>query len=185
MSSTLTEKSEGGGKSKSLLEHFTEYFTVEYATTAAQKHEIYHIRFRVYCEEFEYEPIPKTLQNRELGEERDEFDDNSLHCLIRHRSGMAAGCVRLVTTDNRAEGGRLPLEKYCEKSLDREFYDSLQLSRGSICEISRLAVDGAFRRRSGEALTRFGEVEAMDCSQQEKRTFSLIAVHPATRLANT
>jgi N-acyl amino acid synthase of PEP-CTERM/exosortase system len=178
MSSTLREKKDDdSGRSKSLLDHFTEYFSVEYASTPAQKHEIYHIRFRVYCEEFKYEPIPETLQNRELGEEHDEFDDNSLHCLIRHRSsGMAAGCVRLVTADDRAQGGRLPLEKYCEESLDRAFIDSLQLARASICEISRLAVDGAFRRRSGEALTRFGEVEAMDCSQQEKRTFSLIAV---------
>ena len=89
---------------------------------------------------------------------------------------MPAGCVRLVPADGEAEDAPLPFERYCPESLDHNFIQSLDLDRGTICEISRLAVDGAFRRRSGEALTRFGEVDAMDCSHQEQRTFSLIAV---------
>jgi N-acyl amino acid synthase of PEP-CTERM/exosortase system len=48
--------------------------------------------------------------------------------------------------------------------------------RHSICEFSRLAVDGAFRRRAGEAATRFGEVSSLDFSAREQRTFPLIAI---------
>jgi N-acyl amino acid synthase of PEP-CTERM/exosortase system len=37
-------------------------------------------------------------------------------------------------------------------------------------------VDGAFRRRPGESASRFGGIAALDCSEREQRTFSLIAV---------
>ena len=45
-----------------------------------------------------------------------------------------------------------------------------------MCGISRLAVDGAFSCRPGAHITRFGEVDPIDCSLQERRTFSVIAV---------
>ena len=70
----------------------------------------------------------------------------------------------------------LPFEKNCAQSLDKAFIDSLDIDRNTMCEISRLAVDGAFRRRAGERVTRYGEVEGLDCTQQERRTFSVIAV---------
>ncbi len=157
-------------QSPTLIENFQKYFRVEYASTTDQRNAAYHIRYRVYCEEFGYEP--KAIFPDQL--EHDEYDDGAFHCLITHRSGMPAGCVRLVPATD--EPGSLPFERYCGESIDQDMIDSLGLDRSSMCEISRLAVDGAFRRRSGEALTRFGEIEAMDCSQREKRTFSLIAV---------
>lgn len=157
----------------SLAKSFQKYFSVELATKPGQKRDVFRIRYRVYCEEFKYESADRFKDNEE---ECDEFDEHSLHCLIRHRSGMPAGCVRMVPTNVNQLEDLLPFEKYCKKSLDEAFISRLNLDRNTMCEISRLAVDGAFRRRSGEALTRFGEVDAMDCSQQEKRTFSLIAV---------
>ena len=153
-----------------LADTFLRYFTVELAITERQKRAIYHIRYRVYCEEFGYEPLDRFPDQLE----RDEYDDHSLSCLITHKSsGIPAGCVRLVPA---LEGVPLPLEKYCEKSLDRAWLEGLGLERSTMCEISRLAVDGAFRRRAGEAATRFGEVEALGCSLHERRTFSVIAV---------
>ena len=154
----------------SLAENFQRYFSVSYAATEQQHNDVYHIRYRVYCDEFGYEPAERFPDQREF----DEYDASSAHCLITHHTGMPAGCVRLVQVQN--SGDLLPFERYCGDSVDQAFIDGLQLDRSTVCEISRLAVDGAFRRRSGEALTRFGEVDAMDCSQQEKRTFSLIAV---------
>lgn len=159
-------------KNESLTAHFLEYFSVSQAVTPEQKNDAYRIRYRVYCDEFGYEN--PALFPDEL--ERDEYDERSLHCIIRHHSGMPAGCVRLVPTNNDASSDPLPFEKYCGDSLDTAFVRSLNLDRAKTCEISRLAVDGAFRRRSGEARTRFGEVDAMDISRQEQRTFSLIAV---------
>lgn len=159
-------------RTDTLAEHFLEYFSVELATAPQQRDEAYRIRYRVYCDEFGYENpahFPDQL-------EREEFDDRSLHCVIRHRSGMPAACVRLVPTDGEASIDPLPFEKYCGDSVDHDFIRGLNLQREKVCEISRLAVDGAFRRRSGEAKTRFGEVDAMDITRREQRTFSLIAV---------
>ena len=161
----------------SLADTFLRYFDVALATTEEQKKAAYHIRYRVYCEEFGYEPGERFPNH----EETDEYDDHSLACLITHRSsGMPAGCVRLVPALDHEP---LPLEKYCGGSLDTEFIEALALQRSTLCEISRLAVDGAFRRRAGEAATRFGEVEALGCSRQEIRTFPMIAI--AAFLAST
>jgi len=156
-----------------LIEDFTRYFRVELVTSEQRAKEAYGVRYRVYCEEFEYEAtdvFPDHL-------ERDEFDEQSLHCLIIHEErNLIAGCVRLVSVNPSKENGLLPFEKFCQKSLDSELIDSFHLERSTECEISRLAVDGPFRRRPGDAATRFGGIESIDCDKQEQRTFSLIAV---------
>jgi len=157
----------------SLAESFDRYFKIEMAVSETQKRLVYGIRYRVYCEEFKYEAVdlfPNKL-------EEDEYDQESRHCLIIHRgSGLPAGCVRLVPATGPSDIAPLPLEKYCRSSLDYEFIDRINLDRSTVCEISRLAVDTAFRRRTGETLTRFGEINGLYVSAQEQRTFSLIAV---------
>ena len=159
--------------SSTLVENFERYFRVESAHSDALKKQVYGVRYRVYCEEFKYEATDLFPEQLEI----DEYDHHSLHCLVIHRSsGMPAGCVRLVPAMGASDVAPLPLEKYCRSSLDQEYIDQLKLDRSTVCEISRLAVDAAFRRRAGEALTRFGEVKGLDFSPQEQRTFSLIAV---------
>ncbi len=156
-----------------LSEHFLTYFDVSFAASEAQKSDVYGIRYSVYCDEFQYEPAHLFPDH----EEKDAFDAKSLHALVTHKSsGRPAGCVRLVSPTGPDGEDLLPFEKHCAESLDRAFVDGMALDRNSVCEISRLAVDGAFRRRAGERVTRFGEVEGLDCTQQERRTFSLIAV---------
>lgn len=156
----------------STAEDFQRYFTVEYAATPEQKAEVYSIRYRVYCEEFKYEPIDRFPAKKEW----DAFDDISLHCLVRHKAtNWGAACVRLVPAGNKGIS-HLPMEAFCGDKLDRKLLDSLHLNRETICEVSRLAVDGAFRRRAGEGRTRFGDLDAIDCSFHERRTFSLISV---------
>jgi len=153
-----------------LAEDFRDYFDVFLANTEQLRSAVYKIRYRVYCVEFEYEPI-NSFPNKE---EFDEFDEHSRHCVIIHKStGMPAGCVRLVPA---AETLILPFEKYCSSSIDKEYIKKLNLDRDKVCEISRLAVDGAFRRRASEARTRFGEIDAIDCTHRERRTFSLISL---------
>lgn len=157
-------------KGMSLADGFMQYFDIDLAVSEKQKQEVYKVRYRVYCDEFGYEPMENFSDQQEF----DEFDTQSLHCLITHKSsGIPAGCVRLVSG---AEKGLLPFEKYCSGSLDKAILDDLALDRNTVCEISRLAVDGAFRRRAGEDRTRFGEIDAFDCNHQERRTFSLISV---------
>jgi len=156
-----------------LAAKFLQYFDIAYVVTEAQRHDVFGIRYSVYCDEFGYEPVHLFPDH----EERDEFDSNAIHVLITHKtSGTPAGCVRLVTPIGSKGSDLLPFEKHCESSLDTEFIRSLNLDRGTVCEISRLAVDGPFRRRAGEKVTRYGEVEGMDWTKQERRTFSMIAV---------
>lgn len=163
-----------------LCENFLRYFDVTFAATESQKSEVYGIRYSVYCDEFRYEPADLFPDH----EEKDEYDTASLHALVTHKgSGLPAGCVRLVSPTGPDDGDPLPFEKNCADSLDDSFIQGLDLDRSSVCEISRLAVDGVFRRRAGERVTRFGEVEGLDCSHQERRTFSMIAI--ACFLAST
>jgi N-acyl amino acid synthase of PEP-CTERM/exosortase system len=159
----------------SLVDDFQEYFTIELATAPVQMEKIYGIRYRVYCEEFGYEPADHFPNKQET----DSFDVHSVHALVTHKSsGRAAGCVRAVEVSADTQ---MPMEVYCSDSLDAALMKSLAADRGTICEISRLAVDAAFRRRPGENISRFGEITSLDCTKREQRTFSLIAV--ATLLA--
>jgi N-acyl amino acid synthase of PEP-CTERM/exosortase system len=154
----------------SITETFQQYFTAELANSEEQRLDSFRIRYRVYCEEFHYE----SADDCPGGLETDEFDEHSYHCLIRHRSSdRAAGCVRLVALD---EDRLLPIEKHCLDSITPEYRGILKEDREHVCEISRLAVDGEFRRRVGESGTRYGKPVAVDVSPAERRTFSLIAV---------
>lgn len=158
---------------QSLIEGFSRYFSVKLAESTVQKEQVFRIRYRVYCEEFKYESVERFPDQFEI----DDYDKYSRHCLITHlETGMPAGCVRLVSAFGPNNEAPLPFEKYCGISLDQTFIESMALDRGTMCEISRLAVDRAFRRRTGEALTRFGEINGLHFSAQEQRTFSLIAV---------
>jgi N-acyl amino acid synthase of PEP-CTERM/exosortase system len=163
-----------------LAESFQKYFSVDLATTPGQKQDVFRARYRVYCDEFGYEDKSRFPDKAE----HDEFDKYALHCLISHRaSGIPAGCVRLVPATVSNNYYILPFEKFCADSLDEKFMHDFELPRSSICEISRLTVDSAFRQRSGETKTCLGKSNAMDFSQHEMRTFSLIAA--ACYLAST
>lgn len=155
---------------KSYAEAFLTYFDIRFAATQVLKDDVARIRYRVYCEEFGYEDkraFPEGL-------ETDDFDAQSQHCLVIHRgSATPAGCVRVVKTVGNQP---LPFEKFCSDSLDRDFFERSGMPRETMCEVSRLAVDGMFRRRAGEQATRYGGVHVSDLSQQEQRTFPLIAV---------
>lgn len=156
-----------------LAENFQRYFTVDFAFDEKLKREVFHTRFNVYCKEFKYEPEDSFPD----GQESDIFDLYSLHCLIRHKeTGQAAGCVRLVPANSGEQYSILPFEKYCLDSLDHEYVKSLNLDRATVCEISRLAVDGAFRRRPNEARDRFGNIQETTFADEERRVFPLIAV---------
>jgi len=157
-----------------LADTFQEYFHVDYATSCAQKQDVYRIRYNVYCEEFQFESTDDFPDEIEF----DAYDHQSRHCLVTHRAtNKPAGCVRLVPTYSNEVRDPLPLEKYCSSSLDRNLLDYLHLERSTLCEISRLAVDGAFRKRPGEQDNSCGKfVEPIHSSEQELRTYPLIAV---------
>jgi len=153
-----------------LAEAFLNYFDVELVCGEDMAARAAGVRYRVYCEEFGFEAADEFPDHMET----DEFDAYSLQCLISHkRSGLDAGCVRVVCA---SESEQLPLEKYCLDSVYLEFMGTLNEDRDALCEFSRLAVDATFRKRSGEGRTKMGEFDALDCSHQEQRTFSLVGI---------
>lgn len=167
-------------ESKTPLDSFQHFFSVRPAVAHPDRHETARIRYRVYCEEFGYEN-PNRFPNQA---ETDAFDDHSVHCLITHvASGMPAGCVRICPATVDGEHRPLPYDLCCVASLDPEALASIDAPRDRLCEASRFAVDGAFRRRSGETFSRFGEIASLDLSDRERRTFPLISV--ALMLAGT
>jgi len=170
-SSTLAQQQDAD--SYDIAEQFQRYFSVTPAKTTALKNEIYKLRYQVYCNEFNYEPA----ENFPDGMEHDEYDSYALNVLIRHKATrQAAGCTRLITTDPSNADAPLPIEKHCSDSLNINYLNDLNLARQSICEASRLSVAKNFRRRRGEAKTRYGCLESLGLSPQEQRTFPLISV---------
>ena len=109
-----------------LGESFKRYFEIVPAVTEELRREAFRIRHQVYCEELGYEPL------RADGLEVDEYDDQSLHCLIRSvATGAYAGCTRLVLTRSDDPSQLLPFEKICAGSLDRSLVGSAPLSEAS------------------------------------------------------
>ena len=148
-------------ESKNPLASFPEYFSIRLAVTPPYRQETYRIRYRVYCEEFGYEPAERFPNHMET----DGFDGISTHCLITHlASGMAAGCVRMCPASINGVDQPLPYDQCCADGLDPVAMAGVTAPRDMRCEASRFAVDGAFRRRSGETLTRFGEIASLDLS---------------------
>ena len=119
----------------SIAKHFDQYFQVQFANTKELRQEAFKIRYGVYSHELGWEP------KNHLELETDECDDYAYHCLLKHRrTGVYAGCVRLVIPPFDKQNLQLPFERSCLQSARTDVIDSTKLSRGSFGEISRLAV---------------------------------------------
>jgi len=157
---------------KELLESFQQYFHIMLADTPALMEQVHRIRYEVFCQEFHFE----REEDCPGGMEKDEYDAQSVHCLIIHRaSQIPAGCVRLVKTLKDNPQAPLPIEKYCGASLYPSGLHPSRLPRESLFEISRLAVSGHFRRRQGESQSPLGNVEGFRFGTEEYRLFPLIS----------
>lgn len=131
---------------RNLGESFSEYFELLPALDDASREMVYRIRHEVYCRDLGWEPI------RDDGLERDAFDEQSVHCLLRHRgTGEPVGCTRLIMADEAHPERLLPVEASCAQVLDRSIVDPAALPRRTVAEVSRLAVMRNFRQRKGES----------------------------------
>ena len=159
-----------------ISKHFENYFEIVLAHTPKLQEQIYRIRYDVYCREFQFESEEKYP----YGLEQDHYDQYSLHCLVRHKVSKApAGCVRLIKISQKEPALKLPIERFCGDSLYHDTLHPSLLPRSSICEISRLAVHTAFRRRRGESASPFvSHYENLtdNATEEELRTFPLISI---------
>lgn len=154
--------------------NFSQYFQIRFANTKQLRQEAFKIRYGVYADELGWEP------ENERKMETDECDNYAFHCLLEHkRTGVYAGCVRLVVPPVNNPGLPLPFESHCLESARKDVIDSTQLPRGSFGEISRLAVLATFRRREKEKNTPFVLKDVNPetvYSEDERRNFPNIAM---------
>ncbi|MGZ4981737.1 MAG: PEP-CTERM/exosortase system-associated acyltransferase [Methylobacter sp.] len=130
-----------------ILDHFNKYFEMIPATSDELKREVYKLRYQVFCIEnkvFDSQHYPDDL-------EFDEYDQRSVHYLIRHRkSGEYAATTRLILPDANNPKKLFPLELHCE-------IDNLAvlqpINRGHLGEISRFCISKAFKKRKNEEHT--------------------------------
>jgi N-acyl amino acid synthase of PEP-CTERM/exosortase system len=155
---------------QSIGEQFREQFQILVADTNELKEEVFKIRYEVYCQELHYESTEKFPSSLEI----DPYDEHSIHCLLKHRqSDSYIGCIRLVFPNLKNLEHCIPLTKVCKLDLDLK-----QLPANTFGEVSRLAVRGQFRRRTGEAQTPGGLLifPHQTDDTKEKRGFPIIAL---------
>lgn len=151
--------------------HFSQFLAPVIANSHYKKQCVYSLRHNVYCEELNFEPIKDDKQ------ETDEFDAFSEYCLIQHvHSEAFAGTVRVVSPMNDSQ--LLPIEKYCMNTITDDKFSPTNFKRTEICEISRLAVPAAFRRRKADQFigAATGNINKFIYSETELRCFPFIAV---------
>lgn len=128
-----------------LAEYFSKYFSLSFAHSNALKQEVYKIRYKVYCEELEFEPKDKFPEGMEI----DSYDDRSLHFLLFHKPSQTyIGCVRIVLANEKYKDNSFPFERLFNK-ISLDFKNG---EREHFTEISRLAVIDKFRKRLSDNL---------------------------------
>jgi N-acyl amino acid synthase of PEP-CTERM/exosortase system len=150
---------------------FSKYFEILPAISDNEKAAAFRIRHSVYCEDLAWEAT------RSDGMETDDYDAQSLHCLIRSRtSGDFIGCVRLILTAPDDPHALLPFERTCGPALHRSLLDPAKLPRERIAEVSRLAIVGQYRRRRGEKHTPAGAVQDSEPGSAEQPRFAWLLI---------
>jgi N-acyl amino acid synthase of PEP-CTERM/exosortase system len=165
-----------------LCQHFTRYFSLLIADNQSLQNEVYKIRYQVYCQELNYES-PENFPDEM---ETDVYDSHSIHCLLQHKAtGIYTGCVRIILPENghcnihnsvnnlgSQDHNKLvfPWQNFASTMV----YPSPEYEWKNICEISRLAVRGNFRKRQGDDDIPLGT--ALPDFNEGQRRFPLIAM---------
>jgi len=107
---------------------FDEYFEAFLADTPESREMHYRIRYKVYCEEMEYE----NKNDFSHAQEYDHWDDHSAHFIVKHKeSGEWVGAMRLIFQYNQ----KLPIQQYVILN------DNIRNTKSGLSvELSRLCV---------------------------------------------
>lgn len=130
---------------------FFELFEVKIAQTDEEKHHSYRLRYQIYCHDFGY--IDPSVYPDQI--EKDEFDHGAIHCLVIHKpSGQLVGSVRCLRPKKNCQVlPHLPFEQICKGKILPEHQESIQVSRDSMIEISRITVNQSFRDRNNNQIS--------------------------------
>jgi N-acyl amino acid synthase of PEP-CTERM/exosortase system len=150
-----------------IIDIFNEYFEMVPAISKELKNEVYKLRYQVYCIENNFES-PSQFPDKM---EHDDYDQQSVHYLIRHRkSGEYAATTRLILPDANNPEKLFPLELHCE--IDN-FAVMQSINRDQLGEVSRFCVSKAFKKRKHErnTLAAISSDLQYDFTLNERRTF--------------
>ncbi len=155
-----------------IIEAFNKYFEIVPAFCENLKNEVYKLRYQVYCIETGFE----NPESHEGGVELDEYDDLSVHYLIRHRqSDVFAATTRLILPNGNNPEKQFPIEQHTQ--IDN-FEAIKPVPRINLAEVSRFCVSKEFKRRKKEygTLTGIGPDSENPFSDDERRTFPHITL---------
>ncbi|WP_458527000.1 PEP-CTERM/exosortase system-associated acyltransferase [Onishia taeanensis] len=159
------------GKMEDKIASFIKTFEFSIATTQQEKETLRRLRHQVFVEELDYQLSADTERKLEY----DQFEDSSIHCFITHkRTGLIAGCMRLVTPMRIGEERpSLPLEGVCTPLFNHASYAPSRFQNAEICEVSRFAVPSTFRhKRRHDRVNGNG----FDFQLEEKELFPMIMI---------
>lgn len=152
---------------------FSKYFELTVGADTATAQQAQRLRYEVYCREFGFE----REEDCPGGLEQDIYDHHAAHCLARYRpTGEVAGCLRLVHLNQTAGLTELPIQRYGAAALLGTPIDPAALPEAVRCEISRIAVSSAFRRRAFEQQSPMGDSAPEVLDNPDARSFPLLAV---------
>lgn len=147
-----------------LVTNFYRYLEGLEATTDQLERQAQRLRYEVYCVERGFED-PKNFPDKL---EKDEYDNRSLHAIVRHRTtGYPAGVVRLILPDQNDVTTPFPVELHCGDLLDQQVIKQFDVNRAHLAEVSRFAVSKNFKRRPGEEGTVAGVSSTLDYEERK------------------
>lgn len=155
-----------------ILDAFNEYFEMVPAVSDQLKNEVFKLRYQVYCLETGFEKIEDHPEETEI----DEYDDDSVHYLIRHReSNLYAATTRLILPNITNPEKLFPIEKFSQIN-NVEFLK--HVPRINIAEASRFCVSKKFKRRKNESgtTTGIGPDWEVNFTGDERRVFPHLTI---------
>ena len=160
-------------KNDNIITPFNEYFEMVPALSDELKNEAYKLRYQVYCVETGFEN-----PSDHPGEiETDDFDDSSVHYLIRHRkTGSYAATTRLILPNNNNLDKPFPIELFSNIDNTEELQDK---QRRFMAEASRFCVSKDFKKRKGDSaasLTGISPDWEKKTQAEERRTYPHLSI---------
>ncbi len=152
-----------------IYEDFHRYFEVMVADTPELLKEVFKIRYQVLCVERRLPGFNLSCYSDE--QERDDYDDHSVHAILKHRpTGRYIGTVRLILFDPLQPNKPFPIELHAQ--IDPHLLDINSLERQHTAEISRFLILGQFNQRRAERRNlKERRIEADNNTQSDRRSF--------------
>ncbi|WFF41736.1 PEP-CTERM/exosortase system-associated acyltransferase [Salinicola endophyticus] len=157
-----------------LYDQFNDQFEFVLAINEQERHQVYRLRYQVYTHEFGHE-MPGDPQR---GLEYDAFDQSALHCFVRRRdTGEAVACIRVIYPgSDQGELASMPIESNAAGYFVNPLLTPCNLPRRLICEVSRAAILGRYRKKRATDRKWEGAESDFPSSEQDYRVASLLGV---------